>query len=195
MSVVIAIKENNHIVLGCDSQVSTYNCKSKLSKENTKIWSVKNCDGALMGSVGLLRITQLIQVQDNLIDELTVLKNGINFQYCVTTLFDKICEILQKYNLLKKQEGTIIPDVYNEFIFAYKDKAWLIYSDGSVEEIEDYLVIGSGEEIAKGVLESNKSKCAKMRIKQAIKSCSDMTLYVDDNIVIKTTKGEVKNEI
>ena len=60
MSLVIAIKDKNRVVLGADKQVSAGD-----SKEHTitKIWEVEELPGAIMGSVGSARVSQIIQYQ------------------------------------------------------------------------------------------------------------------------------------
>lgn len=190
MSVVIAIKEKNKIVMGCDSQVSQGQLKNKNTKNSCKVFKIKNCPNSLLGVVGYKRDSQLLFVENNLIREISILKNEINYEYVVKYLFNDIYEVLKTNNRIEKDNnGNLVNYIYDDFIFAYKNKAFLISgADGSVEEIEDYLCIGSGEEIAIGVLENNKDKSAKERIKEAIKSCSKRTIYVDNEVVIKTTK-------
>ena len=189
MSVVIAIKEKNKIILGCDSQVTCGYIKSILPNNHSKIFDIKNCKHGLMGIVGSVRDCQLLSIQNNLIQELPLLKGEINFDYVVRNLYNDIYKILLDNNrILKDEHGHFLTSTENDYIFAYKDKAYLINGgDGSVEEIEDYLVIGSGYEIAMGVLENNKGKIAEARIIEAIKACSERTIYVDDNVFIKKT--------
>ena len=58
MSLVIAIKDKDRIVFGADKQVSGAGSKS----HNTiKIWDVPELPGAIMGGVGSLRASQVIQ--------------------------------------------------------------------------------------------------------------------------------------
>ena len=65
MSLVIAIKDKNRIVLGADKQTSIGNNKDHLA---TKIWEVSDLPGALMGSVGSVRVSQILQYSE-LIDK------------------------------------------------------------------------------------------------------------------------------
>lgn len=190
MSVVIAVKEKNRIVMGCDSQVTYGQLKKSNNNNSCKIFEIKNCKNALLGVVGYKRDSQLLSVENNLIREISILKNEINYEYVVKYLFNDIYEVLKNNNRIERDSnGNLVNYIYDDFIFAYKNEAYLINgSCGSVEEIEDYLVIGSGEEVAIGVLENNKDKSAKERIKEAIKSCSERTIYVDNEVVVKTTK-------
>lgn len=187
MSVVIAIKNGDHIVMGADSQVT---CGWLKSKTNSKIFFVKDCPNAIMGSVGELRGSQILQATSNLIDELKILKNEINFDYCVLSLYEKIYQIFKTNRLVEKENGEYVSYLPNSFIFAYKDTAFLIYYDGTVQEIKDYLTIGSGAETAQAVLENNKNKQPETRSREAIKVCADKTLSVDNDVVILSTKDK-----
>lgn len=184
MSVVIAIKEKNSIVMGCDGLVVKGHLKYKTP---SKIFKIKNCDRGLLGSAGLLRGMQILEVQHNLIDEITQLKNEVNFEYCVTTLYERIYKLFTQYRLVDKENGEFVRYLPNSFILAYKDNAFRIEEDGCVDEIDDFLVIGSGEETAQAVLLKNKGKKAEDRIKEAIEACAEKTLYVNDNITIMRT--------
>lgn len=189
MSVVVAIKDKNRIVMGCDSQVSYGGLKSKLGPNECKIFDVKNCDGGYMGCVGSVRDMQILSVQPNLIDEIAILKNQINYEYCVANLFINIYNVLQKYNRIdKNQNGELANYINTSLIFAYKNKAWLLDHEGCIMEIQDYLVCGSGSEVAMGSLDNTKGKSAEDRIVEAIKACNKNTLYVDNNIVLVSTK-------
>lgn len=181
MSVVIAIKEKDHIVMGCDSQVTYGPLKLKTSN---KIFNIQNCPQGIMGVAGNLRGAQLLQIQDFLIDEINVLKEKIDFKYCVEKLYNKIYNIFLENRLAKKEDMFL--DC--EFILAYKDNAFWISSDGCVFEIDDFLVIGSGFETAQAVLLGNKNKSPKTRIKEAVKACAEKTLYVDNNTIFMDTQ-------
>lgn len=185
MSVVIAIKEKDHIVMGCDKQVTMGELKLKTSN---KIFDIKNCPNGVMGVVGNLRGSQLLQVQDNLINELNLFKDEIDFKYCVTELYEQIYNIFKAYRLVEKKNNEFVNYLDCDFIFAYKDKAFSIDGYGCVFEIDDFLVIGSGFETAQAVLLRNKKKNAETRIKEAIRVCAEKTLYIDNDVVIKSTK-------
>ena len=185
MSVVIAIKEKDHIVIGCDKQVTMGELKLKTP---SKIFDIKNCPNGIIGVVGNLRGAQLLQVQDNLIDELKILKNEIDFKYCVTELYEQIYNIFKAYRLVEKKNNEFVNYLDCDFIFAYKDKAFSIDSYGCVFEIDDFLVIGNGFETAQAVLLGNKKKNAETRIKEAIRACAEKTLYIDNDVVIKSTE-------
>lgn len=190
MSVVIAIKEGKKIIMGCDSQVSKgYHRKEQLDNKNVcKIWEIENCKNGLMGVVGSLRDGQLIQCQEHLIEELAQLKGIVDYKYVVTQLTKKIFDVLSVNNRANRDNfGNYDGTMNSNFIFAYKDMAFLITGEFCVTPIVDYLVCGCGDELAIGVLESNKDLSPQERIEEAIKVCSKKSTGVDDCIIIKTT--------
>ena len=171
MSVVVAVKDKTtgEIIVGCDTQVSAGNLKSKLKGESSKIWRYNGLPRLIVGGVGLLRDIQLVQTCHDLIEDLAIYENTIDFEYCVTKLFTRIYKLMTDYNRISiSKDGIPSPLISNKFLLAYQDSAYLIDYDGAVSEIDDYLVLGSGEEVAVGVLENNKTKNAKSESKFAI---------------------------
>ena len=186
MSLVIAIKDKNRIVLGADKQTSVGNNKDHLA---TKIWEVADLPGALMGSVGSVRASQILQYSE-LID-----KNSLGeiptFEFVVRSLVPIIHATLEangvRCAIPGEDEGVSVM-MPNCILFAYKDRAWMIWHDFSVTEIEDYLAIGSGSDIAKGVLFATVDKNPFERIVTAIDAAAETTVYVDDGIDILMTE-------
>lgn len=189
MSIVIAIKHKNKIYLGCDSQVTQGSNKTSLPPQHTKVFPLNSHHEVIVGAVGSLRDAQIIAVEDGIIDDRTIYRGEINFDYMVKETFSNIYTILAKYNrIAKDKNGNLENYIDDNFIFAFKDKAWLLTQEGCVFEIKDYLVCGSGSDVAKGSLDLTKDiKNPIDRIKAAIKACADNTLYVDSNVTILTT--------
>lgn len=190
MSLVVAIKTDQGIVMGCDSQVSFGNNKYRLTNdESCKIWNIINCPYGLMGGVGFLRDNQLISAHP-IINPERIITDSIDFDYVVCDLYSCLCDILESYHRISleprcDESGNFIPPILNnEFIFAYKDKAYEISQEGCVRSIDDYLVIGSGADVAVGVLDNNQDKTPEDRIVEAISTCYKNTLYVDNNVVL-----------
>lgn len=193
MSLVVAIKTNEGIVMGCDTQVSYGGNKYSMSDNTScKIWDIINCPHGLMGSVGMLRDSQIISAHA-IIDPNRVMNDNIDFDYVVCDLYSTICDILASYHRISLEptydkDGIFIPPVLNnEFIFAYKDKAYQISQEGCVRTIDDYLVIGSGADVATGVLDNNYNKAPEERIIEAITCCNKNTLYIDNNVILSYT--------
>lgn len=186
MSLVIAIKDKDRVVLGSDKQASVGDYKNH---NNTKIWEVQDLPGAIMGSVGTARASQIIQyssvVDKNCLENI----NNINTDFIVNSLAPTIATALKAngFNIDSTPDSlcTVLP---NSFLFAYKDKAWMIWNDLSVTELEDYLAIGSGSDVARGVLYATMDKNPFERIFTCIDAATDSTLFVDGGIDLLTTK-------
>lgn len=191
MSVVIAIKDKKtkSIYVGCDCQVSCSNLKSNLKGESQKIWEIPiNNNNLICGGVGSLRAVQLIQVYPDIFETDNIYVHGLNLKYVITDLYDNLYNVLVDHRAITLDtQGKPLQTILSSFMFAYRDKCFKIDHEGAAEEIDDYLVMGSGDEIAIGVLEANKDKRPEERIKEAIKACSDKTLFVNNNIKILNT--------
>ena len=95
MSVVVAIKKDGVIYLGADSQVTRGGTRTSLSNPNNyKIWKVKGVDNCLMGHVGTLREACVVRIMDNLVREIDVMRDMIDFEYVVTRVVPMIVDQL-----------------------------------------------------------------------------------------------------
>lgn len=185
MSLVVAIRDKDRIVLGADKQSSAGGNKDHNA---TKIWPLKDLDGALLGSVGSMRGSQIVQYS-KIIDKNSI-NDVIDTEFVITSLAPTLLALLEgngvNCKLEDKDSGTMIM-MPNDFIFAYEDTAWMIWRDLSVSEIPDYLAIGSGSDIAKGALFATKDKDPFTRISTSIDAAAKATLFVDDEIDILAT--------
>lgn len=183
MSLVIAIKDKDRIVLGADRQVSVGGTKDHTT---TKIWKVESLPGAIMGSVGSARASQIIQYTD-VIDK-NLIKKDVTTEYIICVLAPIIAATLKTSGVIvEAPEGGVCNLMPNSFIFAYKDRAWMIWNDLSVSEIDEYLAIGSGAEVARGALFATKDKNPFDRIVTSINAAATATLFVDDGIDLLVT--------
>lgn len=186
MSLVIAIKDKDRIVLGADKQTSVSDFKDHSS---TKIWPVEELPGALMGSVGTCRASQIIQYA-NIIDK-NLINGDLSTDFIICSLAPTIAAGLKAHGIVVEPgENGSCDMMPNSFIFAYKDKAWMIWNDLSVTEIGDYLAIGSGADVARGALfATKKEKNPFERIVTSIDAAAESTLFVDDGIDLLATKS------
>lgn len=119
MSLIVAIKDKDRIIVGADGQVSTTGNKEHNA---IKIWPLKDLEGAIMGGVGHARASQILQYS-SIID-----KNELDPE--PTTEF-VVCSLVPTIVGALKANGIVVdPDedancvvIPNSFIFAYKDKA------------------------------------------------------------------------
>ena len=197
MSVVIAIKDKNKIYLGCDTQASGGNNKINLKDASSqKVWHHNNLPDLVLGGAGSLRDIQIIQTSINLFDLTSVLLNKIDYTFLVQHFFTNVYNILAEKNRIGRDTtGNLVNIIDCEFIVAFGDKMYHIDQEGTVIEANDYLVIGSGSEVAIGVLENNKNKKPQTRIQEAIKACAENTLYVNNEMYITDTTEEVDDVI
>ena len=186
MSLVIAIKEKDRIVLGADKQSSAGGTKDHT---NTKIWRLDELPGAVMGSVGSARASQIIQYA-NIIDK-NLLGKELDTEFIVRVLAPTIAGGLKANGIVvDSSDGAKCDLMPNAFIFAYKDKAWTIWHDLSVSEIDEYFAIGSGSEVARGVLFATPEKNPFERIVTSIEAAAESTLYVDNGINLLVTNEQ-----
>ena len=200
MSVVIAIKHEGSVYFGADSQVTFGGSRMSLSNPNNyKIWKVRGVDNCLLGSVGRCRDANIIRLMDNVISELDVLHDSVNFDWVVTVLVPRIFDELRIAGYVKPDEK----HMDSSFLFAYKDRLFEISSDGCVIEIDDFDAIGSGSTQAVGSLLSTEKHKPTTRIISAIKASAASDIYVDYPIVLANTsdctfktiyKEDMKNE-
>ena len=183
MSLVVAIKDRNRIVLGADKQASTGGTKDHT---NTKIWKLEELPGALIGSVGSARASQIIQYSQ-VIDK-NLITDNIDTTFVVRVLAPTLANGLRANGIVVEAgEGGKCDMMPNAFIFAYKDRAWTIWHDLSVSEIEEYFAIGSGSDVARGVLFATPEKNPFDRIVTSIEAAAESTLYVDNGIDLLVT--------
>lgn len=188
MSVVVSIKKDGVVYLGSDSQVTRGGTRTSLTNPNNfKIWKVKGVDNCLMGHVGLLRDACVIRVMENLVREIDVIHDEVNFEYVVTRVVPKIIDELKEFNYIET-EGKF-KNMESKYLFAFKDKLFVIGFDGSVIEVDDYIAIGSGESESIGsLLTTNSDEDPETRIIKAIKASAAHDIYVDYPIVLSNTK-------
>lgn len=189
MSVVVAIKDKDRILVGCDSQVTLGYTKSIL-KSQLKIWKPEDDKEIVMGLVGAFRDTNILSTAKEWIEELPKLKNEINFKYIVRTVVPKVFKELNSYGRMKIKDG--IQSLDSNVMFAYKDKAYQIEGDGCVIEIDDILADGSGYRLCLGAWNSLKDKDIPIKEKliQVIKAACESDLYVNYPIIIMNTKDD-----
>lgn len=190
MSVVVAVKDGNKIWIGADSQCSnSYSKKTLSNKNNFKIFKPKDDKNLVIGYCGTVRDMNIFSCVDSYIDELTKLKNEVNFKYMVNTVVPKLFKILNDNDRTIK-DPKVLPNLESQLIFACKDKIFEIGSNGQVIECDDYCSIGSGSDFARGYLNKADFKNPKQDVINAIKSACTSDLYVGYPIVVMNTEDD-----
>lgn len=184
MSLVVAIKQNDVVYLGADTQTTTLDFMEKYKKneENFKITKMPN--GVVIGHTGAVISTQQLCSQKNWFEHLP--DEGLTKKFIVKKIIPKLYNKYLNKGLLDDYNS-----VNASFILAWKDKLFYILSNFQVFELEDMAVIGSGKPFALYSLIQNMTveekiiKC----LSDANKSC---TTVGDPFILIDTKKLEYK---
>lgn len=187
MSVVVAVKKDGVVYMGADSQVTRGGTRVSLSNPNNyKVWKVKGCEHCLMGHVGSLRDACVIKLLNNIVRELDVLHDSVNFEFVVNRVVPLLIDELMARRYLSSSGKLEFSD--SRFLFAYKDRLYVIGSDFSVIEVDDCVAIGSGESEAIGsLLTTSYESNPIVRIIKAIKSSAAHDIYVDYPIILSDT--------
>ena len=187
MSVIVAIKKDDVVYLGADSQVTRGGTRMSLSNQNNyKIWKVRGVENCLMGSVGSIRDSCAIRVMGSRVREIDTIHGDVDFDYIVNRIEPMITDELKGHEFIEKDKPYSSMD--SRFIFAFKDKVFTI-EYGAVIEHDDYVAIGSGEcEAIGSLLSSDENESPKDKIIKAIKSNAAHDIYVDYSIILSDTK-------
>lgn len=190
MSVVVAIRDEGKVYLGADSQVTKGGTRRTLKNPNNyKIWKVNGVDHCLMAHVGNVRDANVIRIISDLVDEFTLLRNKVNFEYVVRDIVPHIIDELRRYGYVNKRDDAEFTNMNSEFLFAFRDKLFLINSDATVIEIDDCVAIGSGACEAIGSILTSDKENPRDRITKAIKASAANDIYVDYPIILCDTKA------
>jgi ATP-dependent protease HslVU (ClpYQ) peptidase subunit len=184
MSVIVALKDNDRFLIGCDSQATNDDTESILRTQPKIFKPEKNL---VIGVTGAYRDTNILSTATEWLQ-----KNvDVDFKYVVRYIVPKIFDELHKYKRVKNIDG--IETINSNIIFAYKNKAYSIESNGCVIEINDMLADGCGYRYSMGawsVLKDNKIMSAEDKMIQMIKASCDSNIYVGYPIVIMNTKDD-----
>ena len=187
MSVVVAIKDGKKIFIGADSQATKGNTRITLRNPNNfKIWKVVDSNNCLMASVGMMRDANVIRLVPGIVDGYDEYAKRVNYKFVVKFIVPNLVKELKKAGFIKDEN--YIESINSSFLFAYKDKLFLIDYDLCVLEINDYVAIGSGASEAIGSLLSTDSEDPRTRIIKAIKASAASDIYVDYPIIISDTE-------
>ena len=142
MTCVIGIKNNNKIYIGADSLAIAG--QLKYNRKDKKIFYVGNI---LFGTAGTARSAQLLEYNLNIPQH----SKGNDFKYLCTKLVPAIRKVFIDGGAIGSDRG--IEKFDGEIIVAYNNNLYYIHGDFQIGNVvENYLVIGSGAEIALGSL-------------------------------------------
>ena len=181
MSVIVALKYKNGVLIGADKQCSSFNIKedNNAIKINKTKYS-NNC----MGVVGSLRDANIILNKDELMIDILD-KKEIDFKYVVNIIVPNLFEILRKNNRVSSLNN--IETLSSTFVYCTNKNLYMIFGDGAVVEREDFITVGCGSDEVRGYLNTlnlenlTKEKATEIIQNSIQKSCKD-DIYINDKI-------------
>lgn len=148
MTCVVALKHEGVVYIGADSLATMGEAKSAIIEK--KVFKDINCNELLIGYSGWLNIG--LMKYESLVDESDITENRINREYIFTTLLNKIRENASKLNIVSEVES--IKYLQGSLLVAYADQLYSIDNTFDIQEINDFVAIGSGRPYAMGSLYS-----------------------------------------
>lgn len=185
MSVLIAIKEKNRIVVGVDVRMSSDDSYiDSYARRPKAIHITKNNDvivGAV-GNVGLLDIFKELMLSFKT-EDLYSMDRAFIVKYVIPPLVSEISRYVTDDNR-NSMDAT--------FLLAIKDRAYIIPGNYSVSEIIDYEAVGSGRDVASGSLHTSAKfgMSSEERIMLAIEAAGTLNNSVSKVSYIGDTKGK-----
>lgn len=143
MSLIIAVRKDDVVYFGSDSQLTIGTSKNNnISPDNMKITKLKN--DVLIAGVGDCRTTQYIKRSKVLRDMLE--NNKITKEFLVNKYIPVLIEELDNASLIvTKDNGTA--EMNGNILIAQKDKLFYIKDNFLVFEIEKYVAMGSAQDL------------------------------------------------
>lgn len=190
MSVVVAIRNNDHVLVGCDSQLTCYGSTKLKKMGQCKMWKPDDDRNIVMGITGTLRDVNILSIAEEWVDELTGLKDDLNLKYVIKNVVPKIFKELESYGRLEIENG--IKSTRSNVTFAYKNKAFQIGRDGSVMEMDELIADGSGYQFCYGAWEAlmDQDMPVKKKLIKIIKASCEKNVFVNYPIIIMNTKND-----
>ena len=187
MSVVIAVRYKDGVIMAADKQITWGNLKTSNA---TKLIQTKWSNIGI-GGVGSGRLCDLLEIIDEIIPASDILKQiPIDRKYMIKYLVPDLFKHFKEYNMVLSNSNNENYIDGNLMICT----PYLIHSmgnDGSLVQYENYASIGCGEQLVHGYLSTLSIDWSKLKEEKAIEilidcihnACKD-DVYIDDNIDI-----------
>lgn len=174
MSVVVAFRYKDGIILGADKRISK---GMRLREDRANKISLTKYSGHGMGSVGLLRHCNLLSIKDELMDYEDILEGvEVDQSYVIAKIVPNLTRYFTEQQAIVSEAGTTV--MASEVMYVTKDKIFVIGEDFSVVEYPLWAAIGCGEEMVMGLLcNVEPEQFAKMKEADAIDLMSGCITY------------------
>ena len=182
MSLIIAIKDKNIFHIGCDTRILQGFRYTDSYLQHPKAYCVDHNKGIIIGVVGMLSIGGIAS---------RILKTHTIEKLTREYILDKFWPEFYRECLLS---GAVTNDrmLDGEIMIFMKDKGFYIDESGAVNEIIDNCAIGSGSQIAKGVilsLEKYKKLTPEALIITAIETAASIRCDISNEVYVGNTNS------
>lgn len=176
MTVIIAAKKEDEIIVGADKRVTSGDMilDENSSKIIIKEFTIENIiepirrDEFLIAFSGVYSLFELLKTYKPPVMN----HNDTFFKYLHQDLIPSLNAYLRKYNFIQDCNG--VDGVDWELLLVYQDKMYSIeYNLGIIEITSDYFASGTARDIAYGSLHTSKHlNHLESRVKKAIRACA-----------------------
>jgi ATP-dependent protease HslVU (ClpYQ) peptidase subunit len=170
MGLIIAVKEQDHIVVGADSDHRILVHEATfMNPNNFKFWRMPEHPDVIMAYVGpYKRIANVLRMT-----RLTKTDAVITHDLVVREVVPSIATIVKSLSLSKSETM----DIQGRYMLAVDNRILMIESDGTVVSNDDFVALGTGKKFAYGSLRTtaNQNLPATERILLAVRAA-----YEDD---------------
>ena len=183
MSVLVAIKEKDRVVVGVDTRISakggTYIDSYNLTPKAIHLDDKKTIIAGSVGTDGLVGFFAGI-MKDYIKDA-----DRIDKDFLVEKVLPKLVATVDKYHLDK--DGSMDGEIF----LAIKNKGYVINSNYWIHEMEHYYTMGSGDETSMVSLYSTSGFkiSTEERIAKAVKAAASVNNGISKNCYIGDTAG------
>lgn len=192
MSLIVAVKDGDHVVVGAESRVSM--AWTRKYDGFAKAFKPADHTDMIWGVTGTVRSANILKTKSEWIskDE-QFLINGNQKKYdevyITSNIIPAMFRLFNNQDYIHEKEG-IKNFPHSKFLLIYKDTISQIGSDGSVITGFDYWAIGCAEDLALGSLEQTVGQPAEERIRMAIKAAVKHDVGINDDVTILSTKED-----
>ena len=199
MTVIIAAKKEDEIIVGADKRVTSGDMilDENASKIIIKEFTIENIiepirrDEFLIAFSGVYSLFELLKTYK----PPTMNYKDTFFKYLHQDLIPSLNAYLRKYNFIQDCNG--VDGVDWELLLVYQDKMYSIeYNLGIIEITSDYFASGTARDIAYGSLHTSKHlNHLESRVKKAIRACAAHSTKCNDNMDLYQSKLDTDNKI
>lgn len=180
MSVVVAVKDGDRIVMGADTQTSAGDRKEIHVKLESNFKISKMPNGILIGSTGRVACSQQLLAYDEWFVKLP--KDGLTKAFIVSEIVPLYREVLDGLDLLDEKGRTEATH-----ILAWKDRMFYIAHDFTVVESKNYLASGCGRTVAIATLKNGKNSVLD-RVLKALRNSERFCVGISSPFILIDTE-------